>query len=180
MELALSRGMNETCGTTTRRFLMKGSAGRPIEMVTQKRPPFGLSASILVGNEARYLGAVRRFMHLVIEECPIRPEEAYVVTLAVDEAVANVMEHGYGMGKPGFVRVEIEIDDREFKAVVSDRGTYFDPTALPPLDVQAHVQNGRSRGLGVFMIRKLMEQVEYRVNEDGENELVLQKQVERV
>ncbi len=180
MELALPRGMNNTCSTTTRRFLMKGVAGRAIEMVTQKLPPSGLRATILVGNESRYLGAVRRFMHLVTAECPINPEEAYVVTLAIDEAVANIMEHGYGAGKPGFVRVEVEIDDREFKAVIADRGTYFDLTALPPLDLRSHVQDGRSRGLGVFMIRKLMEQVEYRVNEDGENELSLKKLLERV
>jgi serine/threonine-protein kinase RsbW len=98
------------------------------------------------------------------------------VELAVDEAVANVCRHAYG-NDPGEVALSCAADEREFVVEITDRGRPFDLLSVPPPDLTQDVMEREPGGLGVFLIRKVMDRVEYR-RENERNVLTLH--VERI
>jgi anti-sigma regulatory factor (Ser/Thr protein kinase) len=102
------------------------------------------------------------------------PEEARLdLVLALDEAVANVIQHGY-RGGPGELEVEASLADGEVELRVIDRAPPFDPLVVPPPDLGGGLERRPVGGLGVHLIRMLTDRAEYR-REGGRNVLVLHK-----
>ncbi|HSN95116.1 MAG TPA: ATP-binding protein [Anaerolineaceae bacterium] len=98
----------------------------------------------------------------------------YAIELALDEACANVIDHGYeGEGK-GLIEIELSTDDSEFIIKIEDTGKAFDPDCIPSPDLTSPLDLRCERGLGVFTIRKLMDRVEFKRNK-GKNYLLLGK-----
>jgi anti-sigma regulatory factor (Ser/Thr protein kinase) len=98
------------------------------------------------------------------------------VVLAVDEAVTNIILHSYaGHGGP----VEIEVTKRLGALVVRlrDKAQPFDPTCVPAPDLTDPVEKRTLGGLGVHLIRQVMDQLIYRRRVDGGNELTMIKRV---
>lgn len=130
-----------------------------------------------IPNETSYLASVRSAVREVVAESGFPEGEFNRLTLAVDEAVTNVMEHAYEHDLEGemFIELSLEASDFEFTACVRDCGRTFDPTAAPVPDVSDHMKAGRRHGLGIFLIRQIMDEVEYTSSPGGCNELRLVK-----
>lgn len=79
------------------------------------------------------------------------------------EALANAMLYGNRNDPEKFVQVEVELDDARVALCVTDEGEGFDPADVPDPTLVPNLQ--RPGGRGVFLIRKLMDEVEY--NERG-------------
>lgn len=137
--------------------------------------------NIRIPNETSYLAAVREAVREVVLGSDFPDEELNRLTLAVDESVTNVMEHAYENDLEGemFIEVALEATDLEFVACIRDWGSAFDPTAVPAPDLSAHVREGRRHGLGIFLIRQIMDEAVYTSDADGRNELKLVKRVAR-
>ncbi len=91
--------------------------------------------------------------------------------LALDEAASNVILHGYA-GAPGEVLVRARAAPGGVELLVADRAPPFDPLAAPLPDLDAPLEDRPTGGLGVYLIRRLMERAEYR-REDGWNVFVM-------
>ncbi len=130
-----------------------------------------------IANETRYLASVREAVHEVVVRGEFPLELLNKVTLAVDESVTNVMEHAYEDDLEGelFIEITLEATGERLSAVICDRGKIFDPTAVPLPDLKAHVDEGRRHGLGIFLMREIMDEVTYTSHPDGRNELCLVK-----
>jgi len=89
--------------------------------------------------------------------------EANRLVLAVDEAVANVIEHAYAHDLEGERKIEvaIEVDEESFSVEIRDRGSAFDPTSVDLPNIKDHVKQGKRSGLGVFLMRRIMDEVHY-------------------
>ncbi len=137
--------------------------------------------NIRIPNETSYLAAVREAVREVVLGSDFPDEELNRLTLAVDESVTNVMEHAYENDLEGemFIEVALQATDLEFAACIRDWGAAFDPTAVPAPDLSAHVREGRRHGLGIFLIRQIMDEATYASDADGRNELKLVKRVAR-
>lgn len=133
--------------------------------------------SLKIANETRHLASVREAVHEVVVRGKFPPELLNKVTLAVDESVTNVMEYAYEDDLEGelFIEIALEATPERFRAVICDRGKTFDPTAVPLPDLKAHVDEGRRHGLGIFLMRQIMDEVTYTTHPDGRNELCLVK-----
>ena len=128
--------------------------------------------TLAVPSSMRYLQMVRRFVvqHATMAQFPEDAVEAF--ELAVDEACTNVIEHAYE-GRPGhWVDITITVDPTRFTVRICDDGKPFDLTSYTEPDVPALTQQRQGGGLGVHIIRRLMDQVEYR-KRDGRNEICL-------
>ena len=102
--------------------------------------------------------------------------EAARIQLAVEEAVTNVVNHGYKGRESGDVSVRVEIDGRDIRITIRDQGHAFDPTTIPPADITADLDHRNIGGLGVHLIRSVMDSVSYsRVGD--ENRLILEKKI---
>jgi serine/threonine-protein kinase RsbW len=86
-------------------------------------------------------------------------DEAFKIKLALEEAVVNAMRHGNHLDADRFVAVHIEADKKEIAIDVHDEGKGFDFRVLPDptRGEKAHQPSGR----GVYLMRKLMDKVEF-------------------
>lgn len=98
--------------------------------------------------------------------------------LAVDEACVNVMRHAYD-GRGGDVEVTIEAADDGVKAVIRDWGEAFDPPSVPEPDVSAPLDERTPGGLGLFLMRTVMDRVEFEFDGDEGNTLTMFRRFER-
>ncbi|HVH81929.1 MAG TPA: ATP-binding protein [Stellaceae bacterium] len=105
----------------------------------------------------------------------IDTDVAFKLGLALDEAAANVIQHAFrDMPPPHHVAVELSIDTDRVVAEVIDNGPAFDPCAAPEPDKDAPLEDRDPGGLGIHLIRKMMDHVEHR-RVAGENRLRLEK-----
>ena len=88
--------------------------------------------------------------------------------LAVDEAVSNVMRHGYGLGNPGELSLSIDLDGADVVFRVRDHAQSFDP------DARALPSTGELRGggYGRLLIREIMDSVQYSSAFEGKGNLL--------
>ena len=115
------------------------------------------------------------FLEELLEKAEVPMMEAARIQLAAEEAITNVVTHGYDK-EPGDVSVRCTISDEQVMITITDTGPAFDPTMIPPADVMADLDHRNIGGLGVHLIRSVMDQVTYTRNEDM-NQLVLIKEI---
>jgi anti-sigma regulatory factor (Ser/Thr protein kinase) len=98
------------------------------------------------------------------------------VNVALDELLANVLSHG-GTGRdPCSVTVEVKLDQECVTVILTDDGTPFDPFGRDAPDTTLSVEARPVGGLGIHLVRQLMDQVSYQRRE-GHNVVVLVKQL---
>lgn len=140
-----------------------------------------VSDRLEVDAETRNLAVVREFLHSAIKRSSLPTGDANKVVLAVDEAVANTIQHGYEGRDKGKVEVLIDADDKSFRVRIRDNGISYDTASgsaeKAELDLQAHIASGNKRGLGLFIMRKVMDEVRYTSREGEVNELTLVKYI---
>jgi serine/threonine-protein kinase RsbW len=144
-------------------------------------PEAHINDRIEVAAHARNLVLVREFLHGAIRRSHLPPECANKVVLAVDEAVANTIEHGYVGREGGKVEVRVDADNRQFKITIRDNGVAYDPASSSTdklsLDLQKHIESGSRQGLGLFIMRRVMDEVSYRSIGGEVNELTMVKYI---
>lgn len=100
------------------------------------------------------------------------------IVLAADEAVTNVIKYGYKKDGVSEVEIEISIVDGVITLVVRDTAVPpFDPTGHVDPDIAVHIKSGKKGGLGIYLMRKIMDEMKYRTLDNGVNELILVKNV---
>lgn len=98
---------------------------------------------------------------------------------AVDEATCNVMIHGYA-GKPGEIEIEAALRDRTIEIRILDRAPSFDPTVAPDAGTPTPPRPTRpgGMGMGVHLLRTMVDEVHHSARSDGGNELTLVRSIE--
>jgi serine/threonine-protein kinase RsbW len=100
-------------------------------------------------------------------------EEILDTQLAVEEAVTNIIMHGY-KGHAGEIHLTCHATRGIIEIQVEDTAPLFNPLSVPDPDFTAEIQDRKLGGLGIFLIRKVMDDVIYQ-NDRGKNILVLIK-----
>jgi len=100
-------------------------------------------------------------------------EEILDTQLAVEEAITNVIMHGYA-GKPGQIVLTCRGTPALVEVQIEDSAPPFNPLSIPKPDTDGDIDERKIGGLGVFLIRQVMDEIVYRY-EDGKNILVLVK-----
>jgi len=115
------------------------------------------------------------YLEACLEEAEIPMMEATRIQLAVEEAVTNVVTHGYE-GPDGNVSVQCISSPEIVTITITDTGAAFDPTKIPPADVTADLDHRNIGGLGVHLIRSVMDEIRYSREMDA-NQLTLVKRL---
>jgi anti-sigma regulatory factor (Ser/Thr protein kinase) len=134
--------------------------------------PFELT----VDNNLAHLSDISGFILEMSERCGLSKEEQFQVRLAVDEASTNVISYAYGDQK-GELTIRCWCEDGVLTVELLDRGRPFDPTKLPPPNLEADLRDRPLGGLGVYLIQRFMDQVHYTRDDDGVNRLTMVKRV---
>ena len=102
------------------------------------------------------------------------PSVLYDLNLALEEAVTNIISHGYSDHREHEILVRIRVESGEVIAELKDDARAFNPLTAPEADVTTPLDEKTAGGLGIHLMRKLMDGIEYQRLEDG-NLLIMKK-----
>lgn len=126
--------------------------------------------------ELNQLAGIRRFVQETAVALGASTTAAEELVLAVDESITNIVEHGY-QDQPGEIEIEIGREDEAVVVHLRDQAPPFDPTRLPTPDVTQPFSKRQVGGMGIFLTRRFVDAVTYRLTNQGGNELTLTKKV---
>jgi serine/threonine-protein kinase RsbW len=98
----------------------------------------------------------------------------HATKLAVEEVVTNIIRHGYINTMDGKITIQIQVRAYSLGIVLIDQGPSFDPKQVNNPNIAHYIDIGKRGGLGIFMIRKLVDEFQYLVTDRG-NEIHLIK-----
>ena len=113
------------------------------------------------------------------EKAGLTESEVYAVQLAVDEASTNIIEHGYGEECPSRIDISCEKIKGGIKVVIYDDAAPFDPSSIPDPEINVSLEEVKPRGLGIYLMRKMMDEVSYESSPDKGNTLTMIKRHSR-
>lgn len=123
------------------------------------------------------LEQIRDFVGDAAREAGFGDKAVYSVQLAADEAASNIIEHAYE-GKPkATFELNCEIRGGDLVMIFHDRGKSFDFDQVEVPDLKADLSDRKIGGLGIYLMHKLMDHVDYTVTSSG-NTLTLVKHKE--
>ncbi len=129
-------------------------------------------AELTLGPDTKALSSARKFVQRTLADLPDAPRND--IEMAVDEAVANVIEHA---ALPADATIELKLyrDAEHVRLIVSNDGLAFDGNLLPTVDLNRHLAEHRTGGLGIFLMQQLMDLVMFRTTREGRQEVVMVK-----
>ena len=130
--------------------------------------------SLTLNNDIQQIARLAEFTGSIAEDTHMDNALAMSINLALEEAITNVIMYAYPQGKGGQVQIDAVIREGSLDFIISDTGIPFDPTAAPEADTSLGVEDRPIGGLGIFLVRKIMDKVSYR-RENGKNILSMTK-----
>ena len=128
---------------------------------------------IQVPAHVDYLGELRNFVTKSGRKHGFSDTVVNAFKLCIDEAATNIIKHAYRDWE-GMIKMRVIIKKSSLTVLLIDHGKFFDPSRVKDPDLQRYVKIGKKGGLGIFIMRKLLDEIEYHKTEEG-NELRLTK-----
>lgn len=135
--------------------------------------------SLHIESRTDKLIAVREFVSEAARRFGFQEEDVSKIALAVDEACTNIIKHAYKFDPGKEITVSIRSDNGAFEVVIRDRGKEFDPRRIQSPDMKEYLTHFRRGGLGVYLMKSLMDKVEYNITPGAMNEVRLTKYLPR-
>lgn len=130
---------------------------------------------MIISGNYNSLEAIRDFFSQAAHEAGLTDEQIFEVQVAVDEASSNIIDHAYGGEGLGDIECDYEILPEGLKIILYDHGKPFDPHKICPPDIISDPTKRKERGLGVFFMRQMMDEVNFSFNEQSGNILTMVK-----
>lgn len=121
------------------------------------------------------LAAIADYIKREAESAGLNDTDTYSVQLAVDEACTNIVEHAYGGEDLGDIKINCKAGSDGLEIIIHDDGKQFDPDSLPEPNIGAPLEEIGTRGAGVFLMRKLMDEVHFEFKSDKGTTLRMKK-----
>ena len=136
---------------------------------------------LTVTSDADRLAEVRAFVRKAVADFGGSKRASDDLVQAVDEATCNVMVHGYA-GERGEIEIEAALRERNIEIRILDRAPAFDPTVGPEVGTATTKPPRPTRpggmGMGVHLLRTMVDEVHHSARSDGGNELTLVRSIE--
>ncbi len=122
---------------------------------------------ITLSAELESLPLFRQFIEDACQRAGIDEQACFDITLAVDEACANIIEHGYKGMNPGSIILSLQYGKRQVVVRLTDFGHPFEPGEPPQPDIEDVVASGKLGGFGLYFIHRSVDRVDYTASEGG-------------
>ena len=130
---------------------------------------------LLIKSSTENLSIVRDFIKAAGDEVGFEKETIGKIVLAVDEACTNIIKHAYKYASDGDIIIIVIFDGSKLAISITDYGLNFDPNVIPVPDIQEYYKQRKVGGLGIFLMKKLMDEVKYANLSDNRNQVTLVK-----
>jgi serine/threonine-protein kinase RsbW len=138
-------------------------------------PSEGKKLTLTIESRTEKLRLVREFIADAARDFGFDIESVHKIALAVDEACTNVIKHSYRFAEDQEIEVAVHTRNGAFEVIIYDRGISFDPNAVHNPDMKEYLQHYRKGGLGMYLMRSLMDKIEYKSAAQNRNEMHLTK-----
>lgn len=129
---------------------------------------------LIVPAHIHHLGTLRDFVSQLGQKYNFSYKFVNAFKLAVDEAATNIIKHAYAEENEGYITIQAIIKQNSLTIKLIDQGAYFDPKWAKSPNIRSEIERGNKAELGIFMMRKLLDKIDYQKTEAG-NELSLTK-----
>ncbi len=133
---------------------------------------------LTVAGNFENLAKIGAFVKQAAVQAGLDDRGIYAIHMAVDEACTNIIEHAYGGEGRGEIHLTCAAKKDGLQVIIYDQGAAFDPNQVPELDTQAPLQAREPGGMGLFFIRNLVDQAEFKFGTSRGNQLILFKRRE--
>jgi serine/threonine-protein kinase RsbW len=130
-----------------------------------------------IKSRTENLTAIREFINNAAKGAGFSKETIDNIILAVDEACTNIIKHAYKYIPDGRIVIKYKTDEHSFTIEIVDFGKSFDPMLVPNPDLQKYIDQGRVGGLGMFLMKTLMDEVKYTSIPGKFNQVSLSKHI---
>jgi sigma-B regulation protein RsbU (phosphoserine phosphatase) len=141
---------------------------------TPQEKPIVFCETLNLNNKVSEITKLNAFVKSATTALNMETGLANQIKLAVEEAVTNIIDYAYQNGTEGNISVTIEADESRIRFIITDSGAEFDPTSVSKADTTLSVEERPIGGLGVFLVRNLMDSINYE-RVDGKNVLRMEK-----
>ena len=116
------------------------------------------------------------FVEEIGNELSLAPDVVFNLNLVLEEAVVNIINYAYPKEEHQSIYLSATLHEGSIILVLTDTGVEFDPTMAPEADITLSAEERPIGGLGIFLIRQIMNEVRYdRI--DGKNVLTMEKKL---
>lgn len=137
-------------------------------------PSSPTEARLSVPAEIGQMATLRRFVEETALGWGADPDELADVVLAVDELGTNTALYGY-QARPGHIEAVVRRVGPDLTVLLRDRAPTFDPRSVPPPDLTLPIEERPIGGLGLHLVRHMVDDFEHRARAGGGNEITLTK-----
>jgi len=130
-----------------------------------------------VPGQFEQLAQIAEFVTQAARAAGLTDDDVFHVEMAVDEACSNIIEHAYADRTGDIDLTCTSSAPGVFEITLHDSGRSFNPdgVARPPLEVPTDVDDLNEGGLGLYFMRKLMDEVRFEMVADQSNTLTMTK-----
>lgn len=129
--------------------------------------------SIVTPCDAQFLETIRDFVGKIAQKYRFLEEDIQRIQISVDEACSNVIKHAYkGIVKRN-IRVELQYANENMIISVIDNGKGFNPENLQEPDMNEYLKKHQKGGLGIHLIRSLMDDVSFSIKPFRKNKITM-------
>ncbi len=130
-----------------------------------------------VKSRTENLSLIRDFINSSATEINIPEDIVENIILAVDEACTNIIKHAYKYSPDGDILIKVKPSSTKFVVSIIDNGISFEPDTVPEPDLQKYYRQRRVGGLGIYLMKTLMDEVKYISKPGKYNEVLLSKNI---
>lgn len=117
--------------------------------------------TLILRNDISELNRLVAFLETLEKEWNLPPAFIPPVNLALEEALSNVIFYAFEKGSENEIRLDFRLEDKAMTIVLTDEGKPYDPTQKEDPDINLSVEERPIGGLGIFLIRQIMDEVTY-------------------
>lgn len=135
------------------------------------------TGELRIQSKTENLSVIRDFVSLNALKAGIPEATIEKIILAVDEACTNIIKHAYKHSPEGKIIIKVEYDKEKLSVTITDYGISFEPDKVPVPDLQKYYREHRVGGLGLYLIKSLMDDVTYTSVPGKYNKVLLSKNI---
>jgi serine/threonine-protein kinase RsbW len=136
--------------------------------------PYTMETVIYPGRYEN-LESICDYVGKAAREAGLDNKAVYAVQLAVDEACCNIIDHAYGGEGIGELECSVDVTNGELTVILRDHGRPFNPEIIPNPTLNMPLEKIKPRGVGLYLIRRMMDKVHYESSPDTGNVLTMVK-----
>lgn len=114
-----------------------------------------------IKSRTENLAEIREFVQSAAIEVGLSKESIDNIILAVDEACTNIIKHAYKYFPDGKIILNFKTDKKVFTIDIIDYGKSFEPELIPNPDLLKYFNEKRVGGLGMYLMKTLVDEVKY-------------------